>query len=110
MQSTWERKMTEFCPRCYHPLEGSDDDGRLCAACQWFGDKSEVCNKPPAPTDLELAFIQMLSLYRDVCRLELLAEQIMEQQPEHADKMCPIKTRVTAARHSLIHLFRNTRK
>jgi len=103
--------VTEFCPRCFHPLEMSDDDGRLCIACHWFGDKLEVCKKPPPPTDLELAFVQMLSLYRDICRLELLAEQLAKTQPVACElQLRDIQKRVTSARHSLIHLFRNTRE
>lgn len=101
--------MTEFCPQCFHPLDDSDDDGRLCTACGWFGDKSEVLDKPPPPTSLELAFIQMLSLYRDICRLELLAEQIAEHNPETTKQLHPVQVRVACARQSLIHLFRNTR-
>jgi hypothetical protein len=101
---------TEFCPKCHYPLDESDDDSRLCVACQWFGDKSEVCKKLPDPTPIELAFIQLVTLYRDVCRLELLAEQLAEGHPEHQRKLTYIKMRVSHARHSLLHLFRGTRK
>ena len=98
---------SEFCPKCYYPLDDSDDDGRLCGTCKWFGDKSEVETTPPTSADLELAFVQMLSLYRDVCRLELLAERVAEQYPKYQSKLNVIKARVSQARHSLLYIFRN---
>lgn len=102
--------MSEFCPKCYYPLDKSDDDSRLCIACQWFGDKTEVRTKPPDLTPIELVFLQLTTLYRDVCRLELFAEQLAEGRPEHQNKLAFIKTRVAHSRHSLLHLFRGTRK
>lgn len=111
--------MVKFCPKCFHPLEASnetsDDDGRLCEICRWFGDKSEVLDVPPPPSSFELGFIQMLALFRDVCRLELLAEQLTE----HVGKLTPdvestfkpiitvMRKRVDSAKHSLIYLFRS---
>jgi len=99
--------IAEFCPKCFHPLDDSDDDGRLCPACRWFGDKAEICTSPPPPTDLELAFIQMLALYRDVCRMELLTEQVAEGKPEHRRHLNAVKARGSHAKHSLLHLFRS---
>jgi hypothetical protein len=103
--------MAIFCPRCYHPLdEDPDDDGRLCTACRWFGDKSEICENPPAPTELELAFAQLLAMYRDVCRLELLAEQLAEGNlPAYNRSLVAIRARVAHARHSIQYLFRETK-
>lgn len=102
--------MSEFCPKCYHPLETSEDVDRLCVICNWFGDKSEVLDKPPPPSNLELAFIQMLSLYRDICRLELMAEQLTTQNTKYTSKLKEVRIRVKSAEQSLIHLFRNTRE
>jgi hypothetical protein len=108
--------MITFCPKCYHSLEEPNDDhsieddgGRLCPACQWFGDKSEVCIQPPKPSQLELAFLQLVAMYRDVCRLELLAEQLRESYPEYQQRLDFIKSRVEHAKHSLLYLFRGTR-
>ena len=102
----------EFCPTCFYPLEtASDDDGRLCAVCNWFGDKSEVCSKPPAHTDLELAFAQLLVLFRDVCRMELLAEQLVENSSETYDKsLKAVRERASHARHSILHFFHAIRE
>jgi len=107
--STFQRSIIiiEFCPKCFHPLDDSDDDGRLCPACRWFGDKAEICITPPPPTSLELAFTQMLALYRDICRMELLAEQVAEGKPEHRKHLNAVKARVSHARHSLLHMFRS---
>lgn len=105
--------MITFCPTCYHPLEevdtepnADDDGGRLCPACQWFGDKSEVCTQPPEPSQIELAFLQLVAMYRDICRLELLAEQLVEGHPKHQKQLDFIKKRIEHAKHSLFYLFR----
>lgn len=102
-------KTTEFCPKCYYPLGLSEDDGRLCEACHWFGDQSEICATPPAPDNLELAFTQLLALYRDICRIELVAEQLTEGQANYEAKLRVIQARVGHARHSILHLFRTTK-
>ena len=102
-------KTAEFCPECYYPLGPSEDDGRLCEACRWFGDQSEICAKPPAPDDLELAFLQLLALYRDVCRMELMAEQLAEGRKDYEVNLRAIRARVGHARHSILHLFRITK-
>lgn len=101
--------MATFCPKCYHPLDDDpDDDARLCSACRWFGDKSEVCENPPPPTEIELAFAQLLAMYRDVCRMELLAEQLIENNSEYDRSLAAIRARVSNARHSILYLFRET--
>lgn len=109
-----DRMMTaEFCPQCYHPFdvidEAEDDGGRLCSVCRWFGDKTEICVIPPAPTTLELAFTQLLALYRDVCRMELLAEQLAGGQAKYNKSLNAVRARANHARHSIIHLFRMTK-
>lgn len=103
-------KTAEFCPKCYYPLGLSEDDGRLCEACRWFGDQSEICATPPTPNDLELAFTQLLALYRDACRMELLAEQLAEGRADYEAELKMIRARVNHGQHSLLHFFRITRK
>ncbi len=104
--------MAIFCPKCYHPLDNdSDDDARLCSACHWFGDKLEICENPPTPTEIELAFTQLLAMYRDVCRMELLAEQLVKNsgfEYKYKRALIAIKARVSNARHSILYLFRET--
>jgi len=96
----------EFCPKCFYPLETTiSDDGRLCAVCNWFGDKSEVCNKPPTPSDLDLAFAQLLVLFREVCRMELLAEQLVENSANYDKSLKAVRARAAHARHSILHFF-----
>ena len=102
-------KTTEFCPKCYYPLGLSEDDGRLCEACRWFGDQSEICDIPPASDNFELAFIQLLALYRDICRIELLAEQLTEGRADYKTKLRAIRVRVDRARHSILYLFRTAK-
>lgn len=99
-------KIAEFCPKCYYPLGLSEDDGRLCEACRWFGDQSEICATPPVSDDLELVFTQLLALYQDVCRMELLAEQLAEGQANYEARLKAIRVKVSHARHSILYLFR----
>lgn len=70
--------MSEFCPRCTSPLESAQDPARLCEVCGWFGDYVEALSAPPKlrATNPVLAVTQCLELYRDVCRKELIVEQI----------------------------------
>lgn len=103
-------KTAEFCPKCYHPLEPSEDDARLCGVCSWFGDQSEICAAPPTPDDLELAFSQLLALYRDVCRMELMAEQLAEGREGYEKSLRAVRARANHARHSILHLYREIRK
>lgn len=100
----------EFCPKCYYPLLSSDDDSCLCEACQWWGDKSEALMMPPIPSDLETAFAQMLALYREVCRMEVLAEDLAQGVPQFQEALIRIRSRATVARTNLMYLFRETRK
>lgn len=102
----------EFCPICYYPLETFDlsDEGRLCHVCDWFGDKAEVCIKPPISDNLELACIQLLSRYREVCRLELIGEQLAEGLSDESVSLANLKFWTQRAQHSILHFFRGTRK
>jgi len=98
-------KTAEFCPKCYYPLESSEDDGRLCEVCGWFGDKSEICTDPPKSDDLELAFSQLLAFYRDICRMEQIAEQLAEGRADYTVNLKIIRARADHARHSILYLF-----
>ena len=100
----------EFCPKCYYPLLPSDDDGRLCEACRWWGDKSEILSQPPMPSSLETAFAQLLGFYREVCRMECVAEDLAGGAPQFQSALTQIRSRVAEARANIMLLFRQTRK
>ena len=100
----------DFCPKCYYPLPPSDDDGRLCEACQWWGDKSEALPQPPIPSDLETAFAQLLALYREVCRMEYLAEDLADGLPQFQEALVRVRSRVMVAQANIVQLFRETQK
>jgi len=72
--------VSEFCPRCTAPLETARDPARLCEVCGWFRDQQEALATPPRSDVFSpvLAAAQALDLYRDVCRKELIAEQIYD--------------------------------
>jgi len=99
--------MLEFCPQCLYPLGSSDDEGRLCLVCCWFGDKSEALTALPEPTPAESAFASMVFLHRELCRLELTAEQASQGRPEHRDKMDVIRSSVVISAHSLVRVFKS---
>jgi len=102
----------EFCPHCYHPIDdqAADDSSRLCPVCGWFGDKTEINTKPYVSDDLDLSCIQLLAMFREICRMELTAEQLADVIPEQAKYLAHLKARVKYAQHSIIHFFRSTRQ
>ena len=101
----------EFCPRCGEPLDTSGDESRLCDACGWFGDDTETRRAPwdPSVCNPIGSLVQALSLYRELCRQELMGEQFAnanataEKTRERA--LHQVKTRVREGLHSLIELF-----
>ncbi|MHB8108286.1 MAG: hypothetical protein ACYDH4_12820 [Candidatus Cryosericum sp.] len=103
---------SEFCPRCNSPLEAAADDGRLCEVCGWFGDQTEVLDKPPQPDTFNpvLATVQCLALYRDVCRNELIAEQVYDAGDATEADMRTVRLTRRQATDSLVSLFIQLRK
>jgi len=99
--------MSEFCPRCTAPLESADDPGRLCDVCGWFGDRMEVLSAPPRNDEFNpvLAAAQTLELYRDVCRKELLAEQIYDAGNATEAELQRVRMARRHAAHSIIEMF-----
>ena len=99
--------MSEFCPRCTAPLEAARDPGRLCEVCGWFGDQQEALLAPPAsdvPNPV-LAAVQTLELYRDVCRKELLAEQIYDAGNATEADLQRVRLARRHAVHSIIEML-----
>jgi hypothetical protein len=102
----------EFCPHCHHPLDDPtpDDSSRLCQACSWFGDQAEVATKPYVSDDVDLSCSQLLAMFREVCRMEMVAEQLTEEWPDEAKRLSVVKQRVKHAQYSILHFFREIRK
>jgi len=98
---------SEFCPRCAAPLETSRDDDRLCEVCGWFGDRQEVLLVPPQTDVLNpvLAAAQTLELYRDICRNELIAEQVYDAGWVTEGDLRKVHIARRHATHSIIQLF-----
>ncbi len=99
--------MSEFCPRCTAPLETSQDSDRLCEVCGWFGDQQETLLMPPQTNVVNpvLAAAQTLELYRDVCRKELVAEQICDAGNATEAKLQRVRLARRHAAHSIIEMF-----
>jgi len=99
--------MAEFCPRCTAPLESSRDADRLCEVCGWWGDQQEVLPVPPKNDAFNpvLAAAQTLELYRDVCRNELLAEQIYDAGNATEDDLQRTHIIRRHAAHAIIEMF-----
>jgi hypothetical protein len=99
--------MAEFCPRCTAPLESSRDADRLCEVCAWWGDQQEVLLVPPQGDVFNpvLAAAQTLELYRDVCRKELLAEQIYDAGNVVEADLQRVHIARRHAAHSIIEMF-----
>lgn len=99
--------MAEFCPRCTAPLETSRDADRLCEVCGWWGDQREVLLAPPRADVLNpvLAAAQTLELYRDVCRTELVAEQVFDAGNATEADLRRVRMARRHAAHSIIEMF-----
>lgn len=93
-------------------METDGDESRLCAACGWFGDNSETAKAPP-PSDVfnpVLASLQALFLYRDVCRQELVAEQVFDAGNATEADLRKIKVEARNCLHSLVQMFTALRR
>jgi hypothetical protein len=99
--------MAEFCPRCTAPLETSRDADRLCEVCGWWGDQQEALLMPPRRDVLNpvLAAAQTLELYRDVCRQELIGEQVYDAGNGTEAQLCRLRMARRHAAHSIIEMF-----
>jgi len=99
--------MAEFCPRCTAPLETARDLDRLCEVCGWFGDWQEVLHAPPRSDVVNpvLAAAQTLELYRDVCRQELMAEQMYDAGDGTEAQLHKVHIARRHAAHSIIEMF-----
>ena len=99
--------MSEFCPRCTAPLETGPDADRLCEVCGWFGDQQEALLTPPKSDVFNpvLAAAQTLELYRDVCRKELVAEQVYDAGNATEAELQRVHLARRYAANSIIELF-----
>jgi hypothetical protein len=99
--------MSEFCPRCTAPLETSRDADRLCEVCGWWGDQQEALLVPPKSDVFNpvLAAAQTLELYRDVCRHELIAEQVYDAGDGTEAELQRVHLARRHSAHSIIELF-----
>jgi hypothetical protein len=99
--------MSEFCPRCNAPLETAQDPARLCEVCGWFGDWQEVLSTPPKSDVFNpiTAAAQALELFRDVCRKELIAEQVYDAGNATEADLRQVRVARRHATHALIEMF-----
>lgn len=99
--------MSEFCPRCTSPLEVGPDPDRLCEVCGWFGDAAETLSAPPKPARINpvLAATQCLDLFRDVCRKELIAEQLFDAGHATESDINQIRLSRRQATDAIVELF-----
>ena len=98
--------MSEFCPRCTAPLETSQDAARLCEVCGWWGGQEEVLLAPPRDVENPaLAAAQSLELYRDVCRKELVAEQVYDAGNYTEADLHKVHAACRHAARSIISMF-----
>jgi hypothetical protein len=97
----------EFCPRCAAPLETSRDADRLCEVCGWWGGQEEVLSAPPQ-TDVVnpvLTASQVLELYRDACRYELIGEQVCDAGNATETDLRRVRVARRHAADSIIAMF-----
>jgi hypothetical protein len=104
--------MNEFCPKCLYPIQASKDQAskdreRLCETCGWFGDKIETLAEPTESGDFNptRAAAQILGLFRDVCRQELILEQACDAGIAAESHMKRVRIIRQAAIQNIIGLF-----
>jgi hypothetical protein len=99
--------MSQFCPRCGAPLETAADPARLCDTCGWFGDWQEVLRTPPESDVFNpvMAAAQALELFREVCRGELIAEQLYDAGTATEGELYKVHAARRQASHALIEMF-----
>ena len=104
--------LAEFCPKCGAPMDTGGDDSRICAACGWFGWKTETCQMPPDTSDFNptLSAVQVLALYRNACRMELLAEQLFDAGHGTEADLSRVRLKVRSATHAAIEMFTALRR
>lgn len=102
----------EFCPKCKSPVDTGGDERRLCEVCGWFGDRGETITTRPALEEFNpvLTVIQSLRLFRDVCRNELIAEQVYQAGRATDADLRKVATAARESLHSLVELFTAVRK
>jgi hypothetical protein len=103
---------TEFCPKCGTPVDTSGDETRLCDACGWFGDNTETAKTPPDTGNFNpvLAAVQGLTLFRDVCRHELMVEQVYVAGNATRADLRKVKTEARNALHCMVEMFTALRR
>jgi hypothetical protein len=79
----------------------------LCEVCGWFGDGMEVLHTPPQSDVVNpvLAAAQTLELYRDVCRQELIGEQMYDAGNGTETQLQKLHMARQHAAHSIIEMF-----
>jgi hypothetical protein len=89
------------------PVDTSGDETRLCECCGWFGENSETAKRPPPAADFNpvRAALQGLALYRDVCRQELVAEQVYDAGNATEADLRHVKAAGREVLHALVELF-----
>ena len=67
-----------YCPRCTSPIK-TDESDCLCEVCGWWGDRGEtLADQMPDVFNPGRAAATTLELYRDICRKEMLMEQLYD--------------------------------
>ena len=94
------------------PVDTGGDERRICDTCGWFGDNAETAKRPPDTDDFNpvLAAVQALALFRDVCRHELVAEQIYDAGYATEADIRKVKTDARNSLYALVELFTALRR
>lgn len=65
-----------YCPRCQYPIATNTECS--CELCGWFGSPKETLSEPGEDFNLTHAVIEILELYKQACRDELIIEQLYD--------------------------------
>jgi len=92
-----------YCPRCWYPIVV--DTECSCDLCGWFGDPKEVLPTPGKDFNLTHAVVQTLECYRQVCRDELMIEQLYDLGEAVERDVNQVRSVTRGMVHQLVEMF-----
>ena len=94
-----------YCPKCNAEV-GTADEECLCVICGWFGDRSETMIGHYYDTFNPLrAAAAILETYREICRKELILEQMYDSGDATGEDIRKIELERRGTVHGMMDMF-----
>jgi hypothetical protein len=96
--------VNEYCPKCGQPVEWSPESDRLCETCGHFFDRREALHQWPPQGKIVENIVEVLGLYRSLCRDEMRLDGAPMSMVVHAQR------EVKKAQQSIVQMFLSMRQ